>query len=403
MKILGFIDVSSKSGQTFWLKSTGLFGLAFLLVELPLLAAGPVTWGKTVLVNTVSNFADGGKDARSIGPGHFGSQYGRMSKLADGSWLIVYTIYRNNGYQYGDAHGLSWQGTSLQVARSTDRCRTWNVIATLRGDNRDLDNGEIIQLPNGQLRMAFRSVRWQQSYRICVWSSVDGGVNWQWLSQPDGNEGFPGSLGNPDKGVYEPDFCLLDDGTLALFYSSEKHVTENPTYSQIISEKLSTDEGRTWGSEIWVASDPDAPAERPGMPVVTKMANGKYLVVFEVVGSHHANIFDKTSNDGKTWNGGLGETVPGQTGGPYVVSLNDGRLALTSNTGNISFSDDFGVSWRLNDPPAWGDGTIKTYWWLSVYQTGPGEIGVVASVPRASGGTDVRIKFGTFSLMTSKD
>ncbi|MGC9943945.1 MAG: sialidase family protein, partial [Verrucomicrobiota bacterium] len=199
------------------------------------------------------------------------------------------------------------------------------------------------------------------------------------------------------------DFCLLDDGTLALFYSSEKHVTDNPSYSQIISEKISTDDGRTWGSEIWVVWDPNAPAERPGMPVVTKMANGHYLVVFEVVGSHQANVFCKTSNDGKTWKDGLGQTVPGQAGGPYVVSLNHGRLAVTSNTGNVSFSDDFGVSWRLNDPPAWGNGTIKTYWWLSVYQTGPGEIGVVASVPRASGGTDVRIKFGTFSPMTSKN
>jgi hypothetical protein len=395
--------VSQANIPAFMLKPMRLLGLACLLVPLPWLTAGPVAWEKSVLVNTVSNFADGGKDARGIEPGHFGSQYGRMTRLADGSWLIVYTIYDNNGYVYGDAHGLEWQGNALQVARSTDGCRSWSVIATLRGDNRDLDNGEIIQLPNGELRMAFRSVRWQQSYRICIWRSVDGGITWRSLSQADANEGFPGSLGNPDKGVYEPDFCLLDDGTLALFYSSEKHVTENPAYSQIVSEKISNDGGRTWGNEIWVAWDPNASAERPGMPVVTKMANGQYLVVFEVVGSHQANVFCKTSNDGKTWNSGLGKPVPGQTGGPYVVSLNHGRLAVTSNTGNVSLSDDFGVSWRLNDPPAWGDGTIKAYWWLSVYQTGPDEIGVIASVPRASGGTDVRIRFGALSPMASKN
>ena len=366
-------------------------------------AAGPVAWEKTGLINAVSNFVDGGKDARGISPGRFGSQYGRMIKLTNGTWLIVYTIYDNDGYQYGDAHGLSWEGTALQVARSTDNCRTWTVISTLRGDNRDLDNGQIIQLPNGRVLMAGRSVRWQQSYQICVWSSIDGGVTWHWLSQPDENEGFPGSLGNPDKGVYEPYFCLLDDGTLALFYSNEKHVTETPSYSQIISEKLSTDGGQTWGREIRVAWDPDKPSDRPGMPVVTKMADGRYLVVFEMVGSHHADVFSKTSGDGKTWGSGIGTPIPGQTGGPYVVSLTDGKLALTSNTGNVSFSDDLGASWRLNDPPAWGNGTIKTYWWLSVYQTGPEEIGVVASVPRASGGTDVRIKFGIFSLLTRKN
>lgn len=392
-----FFRVSEGLVQFFSLKIARLLGLAFFLLGLPSFAAGPVTWGEQALVNTVSTFADGGRDARGILPGHFGSQYGRMTKLADGSWLMVYTIYDNAGYKNGDAHDLSWQGTALQVARSTDRCRTWNVIATLRGDNRDLDNGEIIQLPNGQLRMACRSVRWQQSYLISVWSSVDGGVTWRWLSQPDGNEGFPGSLGNPDKGVYEPDFCLLDDGTLALFYSSEKHVTEYPSYSQIISEKTSADWGQTWGLETWVAWDSDRPSDRPGMPVITKMANGKYLVVFEVVGSRNADVFCKISSDGKTWNRGVGTVIPGQIGGPYVASLADGRLVVISNTGNVSFSRNFGAVWYLNNPPAWGNGTTKTYWWLSVYQTGPEEIGAVASVPRPSGGTDVQIKFGTLS------
>lgn len=375
--------------------------LGFFLTTQAVFAIGPVTWEKTVLVNRVPAFADKGRDVRGIHPGHFGSQYGRMTKLADGSWLIVYTIYDNNGYNYGDTHNLSWQGTALQVARSMDNCRTWKVISTLRGNNRDLDNGEIIQLPDGRLRMAARSVRWQESYRICVWSSTDDGVTWRWLSQPDGNEGFPGSLGNPDKGVYEPHFCLLDDGTLALFFSSEKHVIENPSFSQIVSEKLSNDSGKTWGDEIRVAWDPNRPSDRPGMPVVTKMANGQYLAVFEVVGSRNANVYGKTSRDGKTWSSGIGTVIPGQTGGPYVVSLADGRLAVTSNTGNVSLSENFGATWQLNDPSAWGDGTIHTYWWLSIYQVGPQEIGVVASVPRASGGTDVRIKFGTLSPLTS--
>jgi hypothetical protein len=39
---------------------------------------------------------------------------------------------------------------------------------------------------------------------------------------------------------------------------------------------------------------------------------------------------------------------------------------------------------------------------LSVYQTGPQEIGVVASVPRPSGGTQVQIKFGKLSAPAPK-
>jgi len=107
-----------------------------------------------VLVDAFPHFEDHGGDARHIQPGRFGSQYGRMAKLADGSLLIVYTIYDNSGYQYSDAHHLSWQGTALQVAKSSDNCRTWTVISTLRANNRDLDNGQNIQLSNGHLLMA---------------------------------------------------------------------------------------------------------------------------------------------------------------------------------------------------------------------------------------------------------
>jgi hypothetical protein len=383
-------------------KIASFFCIGIFFGPLTVFAIEPVTWNSTVVLNAIPNFEDNGTDARHIRPGKFGSQYGRMTKLADGSWLVVYTIYDNSGYKYGDAHHVSWQGTTLQIAKSTDNCRTWKVLSTLRGNNRDLDNGQIIQLPNGHLLMAGRSVRWQESYFICVWSSGDGGLVWRLLSEPDKNEGSPGSLGNPDKGMYEPHFCLLDDGSLALFYANEKHVVENPSYSQIISERLSHDEGKTWGPEKWVAWDPRKPSDRPGMPVITKMANGQYLVVFEVVGSHSAGIFCKTSGDGKTWNAGIGNAIPGQAGGPYVISLTDGRIIVTSNTGNVSLSDNYGGTWHLNSTPAWGDGTINKYWWLSVYQTAPQEIGVVASVPRATGGTDVRIKFGTLSPLLSK-
>lgn len=378
-------------------------GLSFLLLaDTPAFCADSVQWGPSVVINSVSNFVDGGRDARQIRPGKFGSQYGRMTQLKDATWLIVYTIYDNNGYLFADAHDLHGQGTALQIARSTDNCRSWKTICTLRDDNRDLDNGEIIQLPNGTLRLAARSVRWQKSYRILIWSSEDTGATWQHLSEVDSNEGFPGSLGNPDKGVYEPDFCLLDDGTLAIFYANEKHVVAKPSFSQIVSEKISRDNGRDWGEEIWVAWDPAKPADRPGMPVVTKMQNGKYIVAFEVVGSRGAGIFCKTSPDGKTWTSGIGTPIAGQIGGPYIISLKNGELLVTSNTGNLSLSDDFGATWRLNDSPAWGNGSINKYWWLSVYQTGPEEIGVVASTPRAGGGTEVQLKFGTFSA-TSKN
>jgi len=54
----------------------------------------------------------------------------------------------------------------------------------------------------------------------------------------DENHGKPGELGNPDKGVYEPHIDYISENELAVFYASEKHVTEEIPYSLIIAEKF---------------------------------------------------------------------------------------------------------------------------------------------------------------------
>lgn len=362
--------------------------LSTFLAVSPVSAANTATFGEAEIINNINTFTDAGPDARGIRPGTFGSEYARLTKLSDGTWLCALTIYDNNGY----AHMSSWGGTRLQVFKSTDNCRTWKLISTISDNNRDLDNAQIVQLPNGELRLAARSVRWQESYRIYIYKSTDGGVTWPYLSTLDANEGTAGSLGNPDKGIYEPHFQILNDGSLACFYANEKHVTENPSYSQIISEKISNDGGATWGKEIWVAWDNNS-AGRPGMPVVTKMANGNYIVVFEVVGTQDANVFCKTSSDGKTWASGIGSQIPNQKAGPYITSLSDGRLMVTSCTNNLSFSLDYGASWYTNDEQPWTFGYNLD--WSSVYQTGANEIAAVTSVPRTEGGHNVQIKFAS--------
>ncbi|WP_248927241.1 family 16 glycoside hydrolase [Paenibacillus hamazuiensis] len=355
---------------------------------------GPITWGTTATVTNINTFTDAGPDARGIRPGTFGSEYPRMLKLANGNWLAVAAIYDNNGYTK-----VSWGGTRLQVFRSTDNCRTWSLAATLWEDGRDLDNGQLAQLPNGDILLAMRSVRWQESYQLKVYKSTNGGSNWSYLSTIDENNGTPGSLGNPDKGVYEPHMGFLNDGSLAVMYANEKHVTENPSYSQIISEKISTNGGASWGSEIFVAWDPGNSASRPGMPVWTKMANGQYIVSFEVCGTQGCNIFYKKSGDGKTWSSGIGTKVStNQHGGPYIISLTDGRLVLSSNSNVISISNDFGNTWYDNDVPAFGN-TL----WGAIYQTAANEIAFIDSVDRSVGGHNIQVRFGTLTTAYTND
>jgi len=371
-----------------------LLCFVLLMGALPAFAAnGPITWGSTSTVTNINTFTDAGTDARGLHPGTFGSEYPRMLKLANGDWLAVAAIYDNNGYTK-----VSWGGTRLQVFRSTDNCRTWSLAATLWEDGRDLDNGQLAQLPNGDIVLAMRSVRWQESYQLKVYKSTNNGTNWSYLSMIDQNNGTPGSLGNPDKGVYEPHLGFLDDGSLTVMYANEKHVTENPSYSQMISQKISTDGGATWGNEIYVAWDPGNAGARPGMPVWTKMANGQYMVVFEVCGTQNCNIFYKKSSNGKTWASGIGTQIANQAGGPYLLSLTDGRLVVSSNSNVVSMSNDYGATWYTNDAAAFGN-TL----WGAIYQTGPNEIAFIDSVNRSAGGHNVQVRFGTLTGTYAND
>lgn len=370
--------------------------LIMMFAAIPAFAAasGPIVWGSSSTITDIKTFTDAGPDARGLRPGTFGAEYARMIKLANGDWLAVAAIYDNNGYTK-----VSWGGTRLQVFRSTDNCRTWSLAATLWEDGRDLDNGQLLQLPNGDILLAMRSVRWQESYQLRVYKSVNGGSNWNFLSTIDENTGAPGALGNPDKGVYEPHMQLLNDGSVAVMYANEKHVTENPSYSQLISEKISTNGGASWGNEIYVAWDPANAGARPGMPVWTKMTNGQYIVAFEVCGTQNCEIFTKKSTDGKTWASGIGTKVStAQHGGPYILSLGDGRLVLSSNSNVLSLSNDYGTTWYNNDVPAFGNS-----WWGALYQTGPNEIAMVNSVERSVGGHNVQVRFGTLTGSYTND
>src|SRR5262245_34165609 len=73
------------------------------------LSAAPVNWG------TTANVASGG--------------WGRMIPLGNGNWLAVSTVFPAGTNSY------------LSLLVSSDTCRTWTQIATVRESARTLDNG----------------------------------------------------------------------------------------------------------------------------------------------------------------------------------------------------------------------------------------------------------------------
>jgi hypothetical protein len=309
--------------------------------------SGPVAWGATVDV------AGGG--------------WGRMVQLTNGQWLVVSTLFPANTNSY------------LSLLRSTDSGRTWSSVSRVEEAGRQLDNGELVVLPDGHLLVTMRSLIDGTSYHLPVYRSTNNGVTWSYLSNIDTSEG----LGS--RGLWEPDFWVLADGRLIVTYSNEKH----DGFSQLVSEKVSTDNGATWSAETTAVSQIGGGSLRPGMSQIARMADGRYILVYEVVNSGHADVHCKFSADGVDWPSGLGTKIPCQHCGPFVTALPDGRLFVTSCENEVSFSEDYGETWQKIEPPAWNLGFHFT--WPAIYSTKTNEMAVMAVSP------SLKLRFGSLA------
>jgi hypothetical protein len=306
--------------------------------------------------------------------------WGRMIPLHGKDWLCVDNLYPKPN--------AVWQ---LEI--SHDNARTWTPVTTVGEIGRNLDNGELIQLPNGTLLLTGRSVVTsrtpgvQQSYHLPVYRSTDAGKTWTFLSQVATSAPNPNPPLQPSQGLWEPHFFLLPDKSLACAYADETLSAGQPAFSQIVSEKVSQDNGATWGPERVLASQTFGGGQRPGMPVVTRMKNGDYIAVYEVVGIGDADVYFKTSPDGASWPPGIGTPIAHQHAGPWVTSLQSGRLMVTSCENQISYSDDYGKTWLLASPPAVPFGHVFS--WPAIYEIAPGQLAVMTSY------RGVQIRWGT--------
>lgn len=319
--------------------------------------AGPIRWGDTAMLAEAD------------------AAWGRLAIRGDDDWLAVHTRLRKGGH------------STLAISRSRDRGRTWTPLSTVAVDGRTLDNGELLALPDGTLLVAMRSLVDGKSYRLDVHRSSDGGVSWRPLSTIDRNES-PG--GRKDRGLWEPTLALLADGRVSAIYADETDADGDPDYAQLVSQRISGDGGRTWGPKIRVAAQPGGGRLRPGMGVMTRLRDGRYLVVFEICGGEDPEcpVMSKVSGDGRAWPEGLGTPVPGQRCGPHVATLADGRVVATSCSNAVAVSGDGGATWKENVPSAWPSGFRHS--WPAVYTTGPGEVAVVNGVQ----GRGIGIRFG---------
>ncbi len=325
------------------------------------LTASPVYAATTIEINHTTDIAvseDNWWDR--------GVQYGRILVLNNQSKkendVLLATHCELNA-------GLIDKTPGYPIYRSTDNGKTWKIITrvtdTLTGANSEW-NPNLFELskpcgeyPAGTVILAACSIdpQHKKESHIRLYSSIDGGYSF--------DQGVVvASAGGLDEGVWEPFLTQLDDGSLVCYYSDES----DPEHSQKIVYKQSKD-GVNWGESVTIVAS-EIPEERPGMPVVTKLSDGSYFMVYEVVekdGIDGNPIYFKRSSDGLDWGDSslIGEELLSKNGkkalgsAPYCgwtpVGSKNGTLIVSgthmrkgkSKTGADYFiSYDNGLTWE---------------------------------------------------------
>jgi hypothetical protein len=291
-----------------------------------------------------------------------------MVKLTDGSWLAAYMI--------------ATTPNNIRIRRSFDNMRSWQTVSEISEPGRDLDNPSLCLMPDGAIELAIRSVIPGQSYLIETYRSTDEGVTFTYQSQVDWDKGIAG--------VFEPYLHILPDGSLACFYTNETHLQETPSYSQVLSEKISWDGGFTWGPEIFAIAQPGR--ARPGEANIVELPGNTLALFFEMCGTENCLGHVSYSSDGINWSG-IGPVIPSTIQNVQVVSMSSGIIIATSNLKNIVVSTDFTNSWvdTRQFPSYFGS-------WPGIYETGPNEFAVVLTGGGPGGQAGEYIYFGTLDL-----
>ncbi len=227
-------------------------------------------------------------------------------------------------------------GNHVGVYRSTDDGGTFTLLSRLTDPDfaGGLCCGTLFELPQAVGDLPSGTLLWAGSVgqnltpdrrmQIKVYISRDAGKTWTYRSHiVSENKG----------GLWEPEFALARDGALVMFFSDESH----PAQSQIVN-RARTYDGMHW-QDLTDTVATTVHADRPGMPIVNRLAKGTYFMTFERCGPAACSVAYKTSPDG--WNWGdptdMGTKITTQDGhfvehAPTHRVLADGSILLVGQT-----------------------------------------------------------------------
>ncbi|KAJ5996801.1 hypothetical protein N7499_006884 [Penicillium canescens] len=274
---------------------------------------------------------------------------------------IPRTLYpRNEQLPNGDILA-TWENYSPEpplvyfpIYRSKDHGKTWKEISKVQ----DTANGfglryqpflyylpeRVGSFKKGTLLLAGSSIPTDlSSTNIDLYASNDDGVTWKFVSHiAAGGEAQPVNGLTP---VWEP-FLLAHQGKLICYYSDQR---DNATYGQKMVHQVSTDL-KKWGPVVDDVAE-STYTDRPGMPVVTKLPNGKYFYIYEYgsffgTSSYSFPLYYKISSNPEDFLSVEGQRLVVSSGtkptsSPYIVWTKyggkNGTLIASSGTQSTLF------------------------------------------------------------------
>ncbi|KAH6856825.1 hypothetical protein B0I37DRAFT_396316 [Chaetomium sp. MPI-CAGE-AT-0009] len=282
--------------------------------------------------------------------------YARTAQFDDGTLLATWENYSPEP-----------PPVYFPIFRSTDGGYSWKEISRVQ----DTANGLGLRyqpflyildkpmggFPKGTVLLAGSSIPTDlSSTQIDLYASTNRGKTWQFVSHiAAGGEAIPNNDKTP---VWEP-FLMQHGNSLICYYSDQR---QNTTYGQKMVHQT-TQDLRTWGPVIDDVTSP-VYTDRPGMPTVALLPNGKYIMTYEHGGSsvlpgYQFAVHYKLTSDPEAFGKAVGvplRTIEGQipTGSPYVVwsaagGVNGTIIAGAHSSGDVFVNTDLaepGTPWR---------------------------------------------------------
>lgn len=207
--------------------------------------------------------------------------YPRSVRLQNGT-LIASFDNHNNGAFY----------------ESKDNGKTWDSVSTIKESTPPRNCcSELYEVPKQLNKLKAGTLFWATSVgtdqtprtncSIRIYKSDDQARTWQFYS----------TAVEGKTGLWEAEFIVDDKNRLLMFFSSEEYKAEG--YNQIIAHRVSTDGGLTWSEDVKDVAVNDN-TKRPGMPTISKLPNGTYIMCYEICGNN-CDTYIRYSKNGNDW------------------------------------------------------------------------------------------------------